>query len=146
MTLSAPTPHAKKHRPGALRLVREPLEGPSEDVDARRANARVTEFIAKPGRTEELRAHICQSVTPLLREQSEFISTIVLTSDEEPRRVVAITFWCPEEPACGVWEQNSLVRETLSPLVDVWPRGGTYKVDLTETIEIDDEAMSLVAC
>lgn len=108
------------------------MRGPFEHVDGTTVNARAAEFIAKPGRSEELRDHLCQSVAPLLREQSEFIRAIVLTSDEEPRRVVAITFWNFEEHTSSPWEESPLVRDILSPLVDVWPRIRTYKA-LMET-------------
>jgi hypothetical protein len=124
-----------------LRLEREPIRGPIADINGTRVNARAVEFIAKPGRSEELRDHLCKAVTPLLRERSEFIRTIVLTSDEEPRRVVAITFWSLEEHTCAPWEESPLVREILSPLVDVWPRVRTYKAELTETTETDEQAM-----
>jgi hypothetical protein len=107
-------------------------------------NARTTEFIAKPGRSKELRDHLCKDVTLLLREQSGFIRTTVLTSDDEPRHVIAITFWSLKEHICAPWEESPLVRKILSPLVDVWPRGRTFKVDLTGTTETDEQAMSLL--
>lgn len=108
--------------------------------------ARTAEFIAKPGRTEELRNHICKTVTPLLRLRNGFIRTIVLNSDEEPRRIVAVTLWSSsEEHTRAPWEESQLVRKLLSPLVDVWPRVRTYKADLSETTETDEEAMTLTA-
>ena len=107
--------------------------------------ARAVEFIAKPGRTEELRNHIFETVTPLLRQRSGFIRTIVLNSDEEPRRVVAVTFWSSsEEHTRAPWEESTLVRKLLSPLVDVWPRVRTYKADLSR--KTDEEAMAWTAC
>ena len=100
--------------------------------------ASAAEFIAKPGRTEELRKHSCKTVAPLLRQRSGFIRTIVLNSDDEPRRVVAVTFWSSsEEHTRAPWEESPLVRKLLSPLVDVWPRVRTYKADLSETAETD---------
>lgn len=117
-----------------------------EGLDGASVNARAAEFIAKPGRSEELRDYISQAVTPLLRERSEFIRAIVLTSDEEQRRVVVITFWSLDEHTCAPWEESPRVREILSTMVDVWPRVRTYKVDdLTETAETGERAMSM-AC
>jgi heme-degrading monooxygenase HmoA len=133
---------------GALRLksweAREPIEG--ADATKVNARARAAEFIAKPGRTEELRARICQEVIPLLRQQRGFLHTIVLTSYEEPRRVVVITFWSSEEDTYAPWEESRLVRKILSALVDVWPRSRTYNVDLGGTTETDELAMSQSAC
>ena len=142
MTLSMPC----RGKLGALRLERGPMREPFEGVDGKRVNAKTVDFIAKPGRTEELREHICQSVTPLLRLRTEFIRAIVLTSDKEPRRVVVITFWSSEEHTCTPWEESPQVRKILSPLVDVWPKVRTYKVDIAETIETDEQLMSLTAC
>jgi hypothetical protein len=49
-----------------------------------------------------------------------------------------------------MWEEP-LVREILSPLVDVWPKDRTYKAELTETTKtdeqaIDEQVMRLTAC
>ena len=139
------TPCARKPAQAPCGLQRGPIRGPGGDIGGTRVNARAAEFVAKPGRTEELRDHIFKAVTPLLRERSGFIRTIVLTSDEEPRRVVAITFWSSEGQICTTWEEP-LVREILSPLVDVWPKDRTYKAELTETTKTDEQVMSQCVC
>src|SRR5882762_11317605 len=69
---------------------------PFEDAVAAKLNARVVEFIAKPEKTDELRGLLCQAVTPLLRGRTGFVRSIVLTTHEEPRRVVMMTFWSTE--------------------------------------------------
>ena len=110
-------------------------------------NARVVEFIAKPEKTDELRGLLCQAVTPLLRDRTGFIRSIVLTKHEEPRRIVVITFWSTEERTVSdPWEESPIVREILSPLIDAWTRTRTYRVDLTETTEAHSEAISLPIC
>jgi antibiotic biosynthesis monooxygenase len=118
-----------------------------EDEVATELNARVVEFIAKPEKTDELRGLLCQAVTPLLRDRTGFIRSIVLTKHEEPRRIVVITFWSTEERTVSdPWEESPIVREILSPLIDAWTRTRTYKVDLTETTEAHSEAISLPIC
>jgi hypothetical protein len=118
-----------------------------EDEVATELNARVVEFIAKPEKTDELRGLLCQAVTPLLRDRTGFIRSIVLTKHEEPRRIVVITFWSTEERTVSdPWEESPIVREILSPLIDAWTRARTYKVDLTETTEAHSEAISLPIC
>jgi hypothetical protein len=105
------------------------------------------EFIAKPEKTDELRGLLCQAVTPLLRDRTGFIRSIVLTTREELRRVVMITFWSTEESTVSdPWEETPLVRELLSPLIDAWSRTRTYKVDLTEATEAHGQAISLPIC
>ena len=127
----------------AERCMRVPLE----DTSAARLNARAVEFIAKPEKTDELRGLLCQAVTPLLRDRTGFIRSIVLTAHEEPRRVVMITLWSIEERTVrDPWEEMPLVRELLSPLIDVWSRTRTYNVDLTETTEAHSQAISLPIC
>ena len=118
-----------------------------EDAVATELNARVVEFIAKPEKTDELRGLLCRAVTPLLRDRTGFIRSIILTKHEEPRRVVVITFWSAEERTVSdPWEESPTVREKLSPLIDACTRPGTYKADLTETTEAHSEAMSLAVC
>ncbi|PYX52989.1 MAG: hypothetical protein DMG76_27350 [Acidobacteria bacterium] len=100
-----------------------------EDAVAAKLNARVVEFIAKPEKTDELRGLLCQAVPPLLRDRTGFIRSIVLTTHEEPRRVVMMTFWSAEERTVrDLWEETPLVRELLSPLIDAWSRTRTYDV------------------
>ena len=118
-----------------------------EDEVATELNARVVEFIAKPEKTDELRGLLRQAVTPLLRDRTGFIRSIVLTKHEEPRRILVITFWSTEERTVSdPWEESPIVREILSPLIDAWTRSRTYKVDLTETTEAHSEAISLPIC
>jgi hypothetical protein len=118
-----------------------------EDAVATELNARVVEFIAKPEKTDELRGLVCRAVTPLLRDRTGFIRSIILTKHEEPRRIVVITFWSTEEGTLNdPWEESPIVRKILSPLIDAWTRARTYKVDLTETAEARSEAISLPIC
>jgi antibiotic biosynthesis monooxygenase len=130
-----------------LESAEQPMTVPFEDAVATKVNARAVEFIAKPGKTDELRGLLCQAVTPLLRDRTGFIRTTVLTMHEEPRRVVVITFWNTEEPTVhDPWEEIPLVREILSPLIDVWSRTRTYKVDLGEATEAHSQAISAEVC
>jgi hypothetical protein len=115
---------------------------PFEDTAATKLNARVVEVIAKSEKTDELRGLLCHVVNPLLRDRTGFINSIVLTMHEEARRVMVVTFWSTEERAMrDPWEEIPLVRELLSPLIDVWSGTRTYKVDPTE--ETSNEAPSL---
>jgi hypothetical protein len=132
---------------GSLQPEEQLITVPFEDAVATQLNARVVEFIAKPEKTDELRGLLCQAVTPLLRDRTGFIRSIVLTTREELRRVVMITFWSAEESTVSdPWEETPLVRELLSPLIDAWSRTRTYKVDLTEATETHGQAISLPIC
>jgi hypothetical protein len=136
------------------RIVREipvgrlqPEQSIIEDAVATELNARVVEFIAKPEKTDELRGLLCRAVTPLLRDRTGFVRSIILTKHEEPRRIVVLTFWSTEERTVNdPWEESPIVRKILSPLIDAWTRTRTYNVDLTETTEARSEAISLPIC
>jgi heme-degrading monooxygenase HmoA len=132
------------------RTVREiPLGNlqPVEPPVAIKLHARVVEFIAKPEKTDELRGLLRQAVTPLLRDRSGFIRSVVLTTHEEQRRVVVITFWSTEEHTVrDPWEETPRARELFSPLIDALSRTRTCKVDVTEATEARSQAISLPIC
>ncbi len=72
---------------------------------------------AEQVKANELRGFLCQAVTPLLRDRTGFIRSIVLTKHEEPRRIVVIRFWTTEERTVSdPWEESPIVREILSPI------------------------------
>jgi len=133
---------------GSLPLAEQPIMHPFKDAGAIKLHARAVEFIAKPEKTDELRGVLCKVLTPLLRDRTGFIRSIALTTHEEQRRVVLITFWSTEErTVCDPWEETPLVRELLSPLIDVWSRTRNYNVDhLTEAAEAPSHAISLPIC
>lgn len=132
---------------GSLQPAERSMTVAFEDAAAAKLNARAVEFIAKPEKTDELRGLLCQAVTPLLRDRTGFIRSIVLTAHEEPRRVVVITLWNTEQRTVrDPWEETPLVRELLSPLIDAWSRTRTYNVDLTEVTESHSQAISLPIC
>jgi quinol monooxygenase YgiN len=128
---------AQKIPLGSLKFAEQPMTPSFEDAVAIRLNGRVAEFIAKPGKTDELRRLLCQAVTPLLQDRTGFIRTIVLTKLEERRHVMVITLWNTEEQS---------MRELLSPLIDAWSSTRTYEVHLTEVTQAHSHAISLPVC
>src|SRR5580704_2912962 len=109
-------------------------------MNLQKANARAVDFIAKTGKTQQLRDHICQTVTALLRGRIVFIQTIVLTSHQEPRRVTAMTLWSTENGATQrPWEKISQVCEIFSPLIDIVLKVRTCKVDLMKAKEAETQ-------
>jgi len=132
---------------GNRQPIQQPAAIPFEDAVAIKLHARVVEFIAKPEKTDELRGLLRQALTPLLRDRSGFIRSIVLTTQEEQRRVVVITFWSTEEHTVrDPWEETPRVRELFSPLIDARSRARTCKVDVTEATEARSRAISLPIC
>ena len=124
----------------------QPAERPRtvlfEDAVSAKATARAVEFIAKPGKTDELRSFLCQAVAPLLRDRPGFIRTMVLTTHGAPRRVQMITFWSTERRVRDLWVEVPVVRERLSELIDAKSKTTSYQVDLTEATETPGHAIS----
>jgi hypothetical protein len=132
---------------GSQQRAEQPMTIRFDDAVAIKLHARVVEFIAKPEKTDELRALLFNAVTPLLRDRTGFIRSIILTALEEQRRVVVITLWSTEELTVrDTWEETPLVRELLLPLIDSWSRTRSYKVDLTEETGSRSQATSLPIC
>lgn len=138
---------ARQTQPSELKLVEKPMTVPFPTAVATKLNARVVEFIAKPGKTDELRSFLSQSVTPLLRNRTGFIRMIVMTKQEERRRVAMITFWNTEGQAMtDPWEETALVRELLPPLIDTRSSKRTYEVDFTEATDAHCQAITMPVC
>jgi len=132
---------------GSLQPAEQPMTIPFEDAVATKLHARVVEFIAKPDKTDALRALLCKAVTPRLRDRTGFIRSIILTTLEEQRRVLVITLWSTEQcTEHDPWEEMPLVRELLLPLIDAWSRTRSYKVDLSEATDARSKAISLPIC
>src|ERR1700730_9002004 len=69
------------------------------DARFQRLNARGVEFIAKPGKIQDLRNCIRDRVMEHLKLATGFSSAIVLTSHKEQRLVLVLTFWATETQA-----------------------------------------------
>ena len=61
--------------------------------------ARVVEFHAKAGRSDQVRNKLNNSVLPLLQQQVGFVDFLTLADKTDPERVVCISFWTSREDA-----------------------------------------------
>ena len=113
------------------------------DAIATKLTAQGVEFIAKPGKTDELRNFLCLAVTPLLRDRPGFVRATVLTAHGAPRRVEVITFWSTERRIRYPWEETPLVREDLWALIDAASRTSAYQVDFLEAATPPSRALSV---
>lgn len=117
------------HAESAVRFAGQGNSTHSEESEHGFLNAESIEFIAKPGKSEQLRAYLRDHVTPLLQKRAGFINTILLTSHSEPRRLVAISFWSTSEQAeRAMWEEIPLLSDLLAPLADSCSRVQTFRV------------------
>src|ERR1700687_3363270 len=90
---------------------------------------RVVEVNSKPGKSHELANTINEKVLPILRQQAGFIDETVLTSETEPNRVMALSFWKTKETAEPYQrEQCAKLTEILSHHLESPPAVRTFNV------------------
>lgn len=90
---------------------------------------RVVEINSKAGKAHELANQINEKVLPILRQQSGFLDETVLTAENEPNRILALSFWKSKEDAQRYErEQYSKVTQILSTLLEGSPTVRTFNV------------------
>ena len=90
---------------------------------------RVVELVSKSGKSRELSSVINEKIVPILKKQAGFVDEIVLVSDADSNRVLAISFWKTREDAERYQRgQYNNVRETLQPLLEAEPVVRTFDV------------------
>ncbi len=60
---------------------------------------RIVEMTTKTGKARELSRTINEKVLALLKNQPGFVDEIILISDQNPERVLAMSFWQSKEDA-----------------------------------------------
>jgi quinol monooxygenase YgiN len=95
---------------------------------------RVVELRAKPGKTNELCNATSEKALPILKKQQGFQDEIVLASNTDPNRVLALSFWNKREDAERYHREHfSRIAEMLRPLCEGEPVVSTFDVN-TSTV------------
>jgi heme-degrading monooxygenase HmoA len=95
---------------------------------------RVVELKCKAGKTMEVTKIASEKILPILRKQQGFQDEIVLTSNTDPSRVMALSFWTRREDAERYQrEQFSHIAEMLQPSCEGKPMISTFEVE-TSTV------------
>ena len=90
---------------------------------------RVVELTSKPRKSRELSSLINDTIVPILKKQAGFVDEIVLVSDADSDRVLALSFWNKREDAERYQrEQYKSVHETLQSLLEAEPVVRTFEV------------------
>jgi len=90
---------------------------------------RVVELTTKSGKSKELTNTINERVVPTLKKQRGFVDEIVLVSDTEPDRVLAISFWNKREDAeLYHREQFPKIQDSVRHLLEAEPLVRTFNV------------------
>lgn len=91
---------------------------------------RIVEVTSKTGKGKELTRVVSEKVLPILKTQLGFLDEITLVSNENPDRIVAVSFWNTKEDADKYQrEQFSRVTETIRNLIEVDPQVRTFTVE-----------------
>ena len=98
---------------------------------------RVVEVSAKTGKGREVCSIIRDKILPILRNQAGFVDEITLVSDQNPDRVVALSFWKSREDAQRYHTQQF---QTVSNLIrghlETDPRVETYDLEISTVHKI----------
>ena len=90
---------------------------------------RVVELTSKPGKSKELANAINGEALPILKQQRGFADEIVLVSDLDHDRVLALSFWETREDAERYQRQHyQIVHDTLRHLLESEPAIRTFNV------------------
>src|SRR6266849_5520275 len=80
---------------------------------------RVVELVSKQSKARELSSTINDKIVPILKKQAGFEDEIVLVSDADSNRVLALSFWKTREDAERYQrKQYKSVRETLESVLE----------------------------
>jgi heme-degrading monooxygenase HmoA len=91
---------------------------------------RVVEVTSRTGKARDLTRTVNERVLPILKNQPGFLDEITLVSDEDPNRILAISFWKSREHAENYHrEQFSNVTQIISNLLEGTPQVRTFEVE-----------------
>jgi len=91
---------------------------------------RVVEVTSKTGKVRDLTRAVNEKVLPILKSQPGFLDEIILVSDEDPNRLLGISFWKTKEHAENYHrEQFNTVTNTISNFLEGTPEVRTFEVE-----------------
>jgi len=91
---------------------------------------RVVEITSKAGKARDVSRTVSDKVLSILKNQPGFMDEITLVSDEDPNRVLAISFWKSKENAEKYQrEQYNTVVETFRNVMEGTPQVHTFEVE-----------------
>jgi len=95
---------------------------------------RIVEVTSKAGKARDLTRTVSEKVLTILKNQPGFMDEITLISNEDPNRILAISFWKAKEHADAYQrDQFNRVTDTISNLIAGTPQVRTFEVQ-TSTV------------
>ena len=107
---------------------------------------RFVETTSKHGKVRELCQTIDENVLPILRKQEGFVDELVMVSESEPNRVIALSFWKTKEDAERYdREQFDNVKKTIQHLFEDEPDVQTFNIQTSTAHRITAEKVKKAA-
>ena len=98
---------------------------------------RIVECQVKPNKRDELKDRLRSEVLPLLQKQPGFVDLIGLVSENDPDKIVSISFWNNKQDAERHHRENySLIVDLLKPCLGSEPRIENFNVDTSTSYRI----------
>jgi quinol monooxygenase YgiN len=93
---------------------------------------RVVEINSKTGKGREVARTVSEKVLPILKAQPGFMDEITLVSDDNPDRLLCLSFWNSKENADKYQqEQFSRVSDSISNALEGAPQVRTFNVEMS---------------
>jgi|SRR5580704_5655475 hypothetical protein len=119
---------------------------PDERLQFLTLNARCVEFVAQPGKIQELRNCVQGRLMDYLKKQRGFAGAVILSSLKEPRLILVMSLWTGEKDAGNRWETSAAVLRLISPMIDVCTRVHTYEAALPSFVDGRAPAIAAPIC
>ncbi len=98
---------------------------------------RIVECHVKPEKKDEFNNKLRSEVLPILQKQPGFVDLIALASENDPERMVALSFWNSKQDAERYHQEHfKRIAEILKPHLRRDPSVETYNVDTSTTHRI----------
>jgi quinol monooxygenase YgiN len=98
---------------------------------------RIVECHVKPEKKDEFNNKLRSEVLPILQKQPGFVDLIALASENDPERMVALSFWNSKQDAERYHQEHfKRIAEILKPHLRRDPSVETYSVDTSTTHRI----------
>jgi hypothetical protein len=110
-------------------------------------NVRAVEFIARPGKCEQLQECLQGSVLEFLKKKKGFAGAVILSSHKEARLATVLSFWqTAGEATENHWENSRVIHQMLFHLIDVCSRVHTYEAAISVLPGFAKAQAGLLAC